>query len=838
MKKMLLLVLTVLFAATFSYSQITVKAGSANANKGDTVTIPINVTNFNSISAITIAIKYDTSAVSWLSLLNNDPQIAGILSGAKNGVVTASWEALNGMTLATGKLFDLKFISKGGSTALTFDTVSSEIADTGANVLKVTYTNGVITGPFSGSYYIGAAGTGPNKTNPTYTTLKSAITAINGGTIGGDCTFYITSNLTEPVNAGLGVNTNGYNLTFKPYAGTVDTVTFTQTTDNAGASGGLAIGIADLSASTQPPITTKNVTIDGSNTVNGTTRDLTFRTISTTHKYTNPIRLFGDISNITLKNIKIVAGQDLLSYGLLISNRNASSVNYTPKNITINNCEITNTINSTGQGIGISNSGTPTTFPTGIVISNNIITGTSRGIFLNYAGSTDINNNKIIVNQPNGGYISSYIYCYVIGSATSTNFTTNIYNNNFASLTSANSAAANGITGIWVGSTAQGAYNIYNNFIGGFVTTTTTANPSFVLKAISIENAAAVAKIVNNSIYLPDVNYTKGTGSLLYTGIYLSKGVDTVENNIIYSAEATDTTYAIYKVTDTTTTTVIRNNDYYATTPTVGLTGYWKGAIAKTLADWKTASGQDSTSISVDPGFTSATDLHLKSNTSPVIGKGIVISWLSTDIDGDKRDTPPELGADEIPGVVPVELTSFSASYSNNAVSLKWSTATETNNASFVVEKKTAGSDWASVAVINGHGTTATRQNYSYVDSKISSSKITYRLRQNDYDGSYSYSKEIEVAANSVPQKFALNQNYPNPFNPSTIISFSVPVDSKVKLEVYSITGQLVATLFDGYKTAGNYEINMKANNLSSGVYIYRLTAGNTMLSKKMQLLK
>jgi hypothetical protein len=85
---------------------------------------------------------------------------------------------------------------------------------------------------------------------------------------------------------------------------------------------------------------------------------------------------------------------------------------------------------------------------------------------------------------------------------------------------------------------------------------------------------------------------------------------------------------------------------------------------------------------------------------------------------------------------------------------------------------------------------------------------------------------------------YALNQNYPNPFNPNTIISYQVPQNSFVTLKVYNILGKEVATLVNEQQIAGKYNFNFKANNLASGIYIYKLTAGNFTSVKKLTLLK
>ncbi|MEP0007522.1 MAG: T9SS type A sorting domain-containing protein [Balneola sp.] len=90
-----------------------------------------------------------------------------------------------------------------------------------------------------------------------------------------------------------------------------------------------------------------------------------------------------------------------------------------------------------------------------------------------------------------------------------------------------------------------------------------------------------------------------------------------------------------------------------------------------------------------------------------------------------------------------------------------------------------------------------------------------------------------------LPQNMELEQNYPNPFNPSTTIAYGVPNTGKVTLEVFDILGRKVATLLNGEnKTAGRYTLHFNASNLASGMYIYRLRAGNVVMIKKFTLIK
>ena len=102
------------------------------------------------------------------------------------------------------------------------------------------------------------------------------------------------------------------------------------------------------------------------------------------------------------------------------------------------------------------------------------------------------------------------------------------------------------------------------------------------------------------------------------------------------------------------------------------------------------------------------------------------------------------------------------------------------------------------------------------------------------------YNNTTDVKNKNKPliSDFVLKQNYPNPFNPTTTIRFSIPQAGNVNLSIYNILGEKVAVLTNGYKQAGNYEVTFNAGSLSSGIYFYRLKAGNFMQIKKMILTK
>jgi hypothetical protein len=96
----------------------------------------------------------------------------------------------------------------------------------------------------------------------------------------------------------------------------------------------------------------------------------------------------------------------------------------------------------------------------------------------------------------------------------------------------------------------------------------------------------------------------------------------------------------------------------------------------------------------------------------------------------------------------------------------------------------------------------------------------------------------LEEDKQSIPSEFNLSQNYPNPFNPVTLIKYQVPEASLVSIKVYDIIGREVAVLVNEEKSPGNYQVSFSSENLASGVYFYKMVAGDFSSVKKMNLLK
>ena len=188
---------------------------------------------------------------------------------------------------------------------------------------------------------------------------------------------------------------------------------------------------------------------------------------------------------------------------------------------------------------------------------------------------------------------------------------------------------------------------------------------------------------------------------------------------------------------------------------------------------------------------------------------------------------------------VPVELISFEGRMENNTVILSWVTASELNNQGFYIEKSFDKENWFTISFMKGNGTTTELNHYSFVDKEIKSNTQFYRLKQVDYNGSYEYSKIIEINTDLLLSSFQLYQNYPNPFNPVTTITYIVPKKSFIKIILFDIKGEKLSELLNEEKDSGFYSVEINSKNLSSGVYFYIMTSSSGYYSvKKLTIIK
>lgn len=208
----------------------------------------------------------------------------------------------------------------------------------------------------------------------------------------------------------------------------------------------------------------------------------------------------------------------------------------------------------------------------------------------------------------------------------------------------------------------------------------------------------------------------------------------------------------------------------------------------------------------------------------------------------------PHVSASNNP--LPVELSVFTASVKDNNVTLNWRTITEVDNYGFHIERAIINepspngsqevkiTDWLSLGFVAGAGYSNSPKTYSFTDKNVSGGTYYYRLKQIDNIGNYKYSDIVEVTVNHHSLSFELFQNYPNPFNPATKIMFNIPSEDQVEIKVFNALGLEIATLINEKMPGGAHSIEFNAENLSSGIYFYRIISGKYSETKKMILLR
>jgi len=200
---------------------------------------------------------------------------------------------------------------------------------------------------------------------------------------------------------------------------------------------------------------------------------------------------------------------------------------------------------------------------------------------------------------------------------------------------------------------------------------------------------------------------------------------------------------------------------------------------------------------------------------------------------------------DLIPPAIPQNFKVFPQD--SGLILLSWSPNTEKDLAGYKIYYSSEASGYTGTDANQGPSPIIVTTIDTFLVTGLSIGK-TYRFALSAFDLSTNESGLSKVDStiltgisklpNSTPTTYALSQNYPNPFNPSTIISFDIPKQSYVKLVVYNVLGRSVKTLVDEEKSPGSYNVIFDASNMSSGVYFYRITAGNFAVTKKLLLLK
>ncbi len=245
----------------------------------------------------------------------------------------------------------------------------------------------------------------------------------------------------------------------------------------------------------------------------------------------------------------------------------------------------------------------------------------------------------------------------------------------------------------------------------------------------------------------------------------------------------------------------------------------------------------DSHALVADPKFVDPAnhDFHLQS-TSPAIDKGV-------DVGIPYLGTAPDLGEYEYANFpLAVELVFFKAQARGDVVHLTWQTISEVDNFGFEIERRVKGQEFKKIAFVKGAGSTKSLNSYEYSDKNLKEGSYYYRLRQINLNGTFKVYSEVAVTVEK-PVRFNLEQNYPNPFNGETAIAFNLAADTFVDLSIFNSMGERVATLIrdeltSGWKTVKWRGVDDYGRNVGSGVYLYRLAAGDYSAVRKMILLQ
>ncbi len=458
------------------------------------------------------------------------------------------------------------------------------------------------------------------------------------------------------------------------------------------------------------------------------------------------------------------------------------------------------------KGIWFEGPGAVTPRTGGLTIENNLFETFRYGIYVEYITDVTINNNRMINAATSNGPATQGILCRGCDSVLTISKNEIIMidgtNNHGMELLDCQGSVAN--PGV-----------VANNMIvaGGTGTsrciyTNATTNKNFCFNSLlttGTNTSSSVAYYFNGP---QSVNPNLNANFIVRNNIFMATNGYAIINSV-GGINASD------------------NNDYFSSGWVGGgrgALGEWDIAAINTLAELQTASSDDVNSMSVDPLYTSTTDLHLQA-ASPVIGQGGPPACVADDIDGDIRGGTPGIGADEPPGVLPISLLYFSAEAINQKVLINWGTYSEINNDYFTIERSTDHEYFEEVNQLEGAGNSNIILTYNTVDEHPYTGISYYRLKQTDFDGKYEYTKAIKV---NITEDGAI-QLFPNPTN--GLISIEM---GEVKTNLTAIlTNSLGQVMFtQHYESIDIIDLKINAPN---GIYFLQLqTENGEVITKKI----
>ena len=487
--------------------------------------------------------------------------------------------------------------------------------------------------------FVGAPGTAPQGSDPDFATLKAAIDSVNAHEFTQDVLIYITSDLTEDEDIALGVNTNGYTLTIKPYPDVQATIEFTNAEGGAGGQDDRPF-IPDhfIIGASQPDenflTATHSVTIDGSNEREGTSRDLTIIGAET-EEVKSLIRVIGDSDNMQIKNVNIDSRATVTQIGqaaVHVTNFNHNGTALQPDNIRIQN---NNIVSAGTDGILFWHLGAPDEGINNARVLSNEITAPRRGLNALRLDELTVRGNTFAIPAGTSDAKGIYLGFAVEGS----DGVIEISGNEFVSL---ESSTGTGLMAIDIQLANSSTVTIYNNLISGF-----RLEPEVTdIKLYGIRHAAmgeVTTFIYYNTILIPALRELTNFGDTQIAAFAFERADGTaplgnahLKNNIFYVDETVMPVYGMIRAgTEGTLFSDVNNIFVHAGN---GHIGFYDDAAVVSLEDWQTATGGDTLSVSVPVEVVSDTNPRL---TGTSVGDWNLaaepIDWITHDIDGNPR---------------------------------------------------------------------------------------------------------------------------------------------------------------------------------------------------------
>ncbi len=692
----------------------------------------------------------------------------------------------------------------------------------------------------AGDYFI------PQRTTDAdgFISLEQAIHFVNADGISSSTNLILTGDLEE--SSTLRLNRDDFsetnNLTIKPDAGEQVTVE-----------------VDDLRF-----VDTRYITIDGSN--NGTdSRDLTFEKSGTASGLLKLVSYnrFIDIKNI---NLTYAADNGVSTYAVLVNRREGSTETGRAENVTFKNVKIGtsdkpfrdafwvfgSTSNESffhlnvsllggeghvGRSFFRSQTHINTTISGNKIFSYGSETGENQVVNLNTPIDTfTFTNNEVVFANAAGTEDRTYIGLNATNTLVDT---VKVANNTFSNAGFAGTGTNNSFIAFYHnGSASTAGFQFLHNSVN-FTDNEQTGTHAAIARSASASASATVQAF--NNIF---VNTQDGSGSYIYD--WDGNTLFTNSNNIVVSANAFFANF---------------DDEVYAT-----------------LSAFSDSLGLDNLSTEAEVNFVSGTDLRL---TGSSIGNnelaGIPIASVTTDIDGTTRSSvAPYKGAfegdvelmadmevtiDAFSILTPANDSSFDlGTGSDTELTFTWEEATSNAEVTYVFMFDSASADFSTpMFALPSDDEGAAEMltgTYGVIDSTLSTLGVlegttidlkwtvmavasdSIRMAENAHNISFKRMVGVSNEPEELPLTFKLDQNYPNPFNPTSTIQFTLPQSGDVRLDVFTITGQLVTTLVNSRMSSGEHAVTFDGSNLASGVYIYRIMAGNNVQTKRMTLIK